>query len=222
MEPLAKFLDACGDVWEAVVKRPKSFSTVGAALLLVGYGVGAWYYSGRVADAEQRVTLRDDELKKKDEAIIEIQKGLMQRNENTADVIASWGADSPRSCHATLSGASIAKYADTFSALLLCGFNRADVDKLTDPAITVSPAFSIEPVFVIGVPIGAVMEKTLAEFEDLARRRSGIVTWSVWYELVLIPKGIDRAAVRTLSDVARLGGKRVDSRNILATERVPK
>jgi len=52
METVAKFVDAVADLRDAAIKSPRAFFMVAVIFLAVGYGIGAWYYGGRVADAE--------------------------------------------------------------------------------------------------------------------------------------------------------------------------
>jgi hypothetical protein len=69
MENLAKFLDACAEAWDAAMKSPKAFATVAVALLLLGYGVAAWYYSKRLAEADAQLSTKNVMLQERDATI---------------------------------------------------------------------------------------------------------------------------------------------------------
>src|ERR1700675_3681748 len=101
---------------------------------------------------------------------------------------------------------------------------------MTDTAITVSSPFSIQPTLVIGVPASVAQANTFAKFADQAQRpvnipRGMALTLQVvmWYEVAIIPKGLDTTAIRTLTDIERVGGKRFqdEGRSIITAIALP-
>lgn len=133
-----------------------------------------------------------------------------------APAIKTWRGGETNACMVTVNGAGLRDHAERYNVAMLCGIGRADADPLTDRAITVSRAFRIEPNdFAIEEAVSGPMRVLLADRAAPTRRPQPSQELpapheeSLWYELVLLPKGVDAFDVRTLGDVERLGGRRL-------------
>lgn len=139
-------------------------------------------------------------------------------------VIASWGGgDLFRPCVTDIVAAQLADFASRFDVALICGFGRKDVDRLTDTAISKSGTFSIDTtrLMKIEAPLGqdymrvALFIASAAPPELLAVKpppgMDPVLTMAMWYDVVLLPKGITTQNITSLSDVERLGGRRHSS-----------
>lgn len=113
----------------------------------------------------------------------------------------------------TINGAALVEFAHRYNVVMLCGTGGPPVDRFTDRAITVSKAVSIEPNdFPIEEAVSGPMRVHLDQMARKSPRRESspparFHEEDLWYEVVLLPKGVDAFAVRTLSDVKRFGGR---------------
>jgi hypothetical protein len=132
---------------------------------------------------------------------------------NVASAIKAWKGGELLACLVTVDGSRVAEFAPQYNLLMICGIGRPDAERSADRAISVSKAFTIEPKdFEIEEPVSGPMRVLLAEitrsnptppFQQPRRLHEE----ALWYELALLPKGVDSFAVRTLSDIERLGGR---------------
>lgn len=126
--------------------------------------------------------------------------------------IKSWKGGDLLACAVTVDGASLQEFARQYNIVMMCGIRRPG-DRLTDPATTVSRAFSIEPYeFEIQEAVSGPTRVLLAEMTrgnpaSETPQGSRLIETDLWYELALLPKGVDAFNVRTLSDVERVGGR---------------
>jgi len=232
MDFFKNLLDACSDVWGAVVSRPKSFVLIGAVLLVVGYVVATWYYSGRISDMETRLALRDEQM---EQLKVTTASGPSRADSSSAGTaaigaFATWGGgDLVRPCVADIDTSKLGSFEGGFNIALLCGLTRTNVDRVTDRAISKSPALTIDsqrPLH-IEAPLGreylnvliSIVKSTPDGFEatPLPPGISPVLSMSIWHELVLLPKGITTESILSLSDVDRVGGRRHSSAGINAS-----
>jgi hypothetical protein len=208
MDSLTDFFDAWADAWEAALRSPRAFATIAVALFVGGYLVGAWYYSGRIEDMEQRLALRDDQLQLRGEQ----QSTDPARPARSRNVLLGWApGQKPGGCEATLDLGALADYADKYDVAVVCGFLRENTDRLADRGIAISKKFSL------GVPEQTLVivedsPATLSVLEELAKTfpaggsAAAAMSVRVWLEPVLLPKHIAASDIHQLSDVQRLGG----------------
>ena len=199
---------------------PVAIGIVFALGLTVGGYAASWLYAERLAANAERVLLADQKVRDIQEKSREVARV------EGVPMIQSYGAGAPEQCHAAISGARLATFAERFSAVLICGITRPNTDRLTDTSITVSNPFSIEPVFVIGVPSSPSMKGVLARFPrpvNIPRGARLSMQLVTWYEIALVPKGLDLVAVHSLADIERVGGKRFpeEGRTLVAPIEMP-
>jgi hypothetical protein len=206
---------------------------VGAiAVLVLGIGVGftagGFYfqslYAERIALFERQLAAAKDQVDYAEKRLRD-QAGSAQAPLVTGigDLIMAWGAGVPKRCSATVSGRGLAAYEGKFGAILICGAARGDTDRLTDIAITVSPVFSIQSNFTVDVPISEAMRDMLARISasPMPQGKAMSLNLVAWYEVAVIPKGLDPSAIHALADIERVGGKRFPDQSRSIVVNVP-
>ena len=123
-------------------------------------------------------------------------------------IIRGWGSEPPV-CAAIIDAARLMSFRDKYNVAMACGFNDPTVDRFQDRRITISSAFIIRPGTIhIAAQYSDEMGKALEKQKEQARKASQkFVTLSTWYEIILVPKGIDLSSIYRLSDVATHDGK---------------
>ncbi len=128
-------------------------------------------------------------------------------------------------CNAIIDGSqSPPPVRDKYDVAIACGINDPKTDKFRDPRITITPLFTIQPG---AIPIAASARKEMADgiAEDRERALRGspypkgtliIVSQTMWYRVVLLPKGTDVSDLRRLSDILLRGGA-VSKNEVAAT-----
>jgi hypothetical protein len=188
-----------------------------------GHAVAAWYYSGRVSDAESRVALRDDQLSAKQSELHAKDERMRKLEEeskaNGESLFLRWGGGRAGECEAIVDGKPLLTYAKEYNAVVICGLPRANVDRFADQAIAVSRTFTIDDSgFLAQMPVTAPMRQAARDFAkgtsppaELKGRRLA-VSMMVLYEVALLPKGVESANIKTLADVSKFGGRVLSSR----------
>ena len=219
-EAVAKLIETLATVAEAFGKAPKSLAVILIVTFVFGFQVSTWYYAGRVADAQQRVGLRDDqiddlksELAGKAAAVqgpAQFDVSALAATLATRSLILSWGAGNPYECQAAIDGAPLAPYSLGYYAVVICGIERPGVDHVTDTAVTVTPPFNIDGRFHPYAEASPAMRKVVTDMTD-PLPLGGSIRVSTWTELGIFPKSVDVKEIRSLADLAKHGGTRVRS-----------
>jgi hypothetical protein len=132
-------------------------------------------------------------------------------------IIQSWSGGTIDSCEATINSSSstLKSFAAQYDLVMMCGTVRPDADRMTDRSISVSKRYTIERrAFNVAMPISNAMRGAITALAAHAQRpsvtRGTPLSFEVmlWYEVALVPKGLDLSMIRTLADVERFGGKR--------------
>jgi hypothetical protein len=182
------------------------------------WGVGAWYYSGRLADLEARVSLRDDELGKLRQTPSP-EVGAGEAPSSDGDPLPAWGGGLPNTCNAELDRGALAAHASKYEAVVACGFALKNVDRYADTAITLSGKYALTEtgVIVLETASSEPMKQALREFvvgharNATAEKRSTLrFNVSVWYQVALLPKEVLVSDIHSLADIKRLGGRVLD------------
>ncbi len=129
-------------------------------------------------------------------------------------LLTEWGTD--RSvCNGVVDGSRLRPWRRKYRVLLVCGIADPTVDMLADTRITLSAPFNIQPrPMSISAPFSQAMAaaaKAAVERASTDALRGSAVTrlmvsWHVWFQVILLPVGADASVVRRLSDVPLSGG----------------
>jgi hypothetical protein len=132
------------------------------------------------------------------EHVVELQKQLASK-QHFSPILMGYGGQGPQ-CTAIINVGPILQYKDSHNVLVVCGFTDATVDKQEDQRITVSHPYTITPENIsIVTPFGPSMMSVAKQFKN------GQMV-SVWYQVILLPKGTGAENIHKLSDVPRNGG----------------
>ncbi len=138
-----------------------------------------------------------------------------------------WGADE-QTCNGTVDGKQLAQYADQYDVVILTGIDRVGVDPFTDQGITVSAKYALYPddisiVTRISDPMRAVITSAFSSAPKPTTETQVEITFSIWYQLVLLPKMAETSRVKSLADLAVIRGKILNNekRHMLITVRAP-
>jgi hypothetical protein len=185
-------------------------------LLLLGIG-GGWFAASRFY--AERFTVMEERVKQAQEqaaaANADLTRSVTTNAPTRASALVSWGGDAPRRCQAQLDRSALMEYARTYEVAVACGARLANLDRFTDPGITLSEKYTLADgsTITISVPASPTMASALLNFVrseqaklPLERRPQMRVNLSMWYEVLLIPKTVSIGDIRTLADLARLGG----------------
>ena len=106
-----------------------------------------------------------------------------------------WGGASPNLVWAVVNGFDLGPAKDKFKFILACRIDDATKDEDHDASIERSGSFVIKPESIrMGIPVSQTF---------MART---IPPKFVWVYLLLMPSAVQPEQIRTLSDLARLGG----------------
>lgn len=132
-------------------------------------------------------------------------------------VIKSWKGGESLVCTVTVDGAALTDFSAAYNIVMVCGVGRDDRDRRTDRAVTISDAAPIQPRdFEIEEAFSGPMRVLLEELTRRDRLSSApdaarLHDERLWYELALLPKGIDALTVSSIADMERLGGRRLSN-----------
>ncbi len=183
--------------------------------------IGGWYLTSRY-DANlysERFAVMEERLKQAQEAPTkdEQKNGDISQAIRNGSVILSWGGGVPEACGAVLNRAPLARYADRYDLVVACGLAMNNIDRFTDPAITLSGKYSLRDTSQISLrmPASSAMTSALLKFANTEAAkvppplRSKVlgVQVTVWYEVILIPTDVLVSDIHTLDDVHQLGGQ---------------
>lgn len=112
-------------------------------------------------------------------------------------IIVSWGSNG-QECHAVLDTSRLSGFKKQYDIALVCGVDDATIDKLKNPAITITKPYTIVPG---QIQVAERASKLMAEKMPVG------ATVTVWHEAVLLPKDVHMSSINNLSDVVKRGGK---------------
>src|SRR5271157_1580097 len=120
---------------------------------------------------------------------------------STPVVLGAWGGDAnAKTCSAMIDTSRLVGLKDKDRVILLCGVADATRDSIEDDRIAVSQPFTITgQTTTIVAPYGA-MEVALASIPQ----NQG---FGLWHSAAVIPKDVNVAEIKRVSDVAKRGGK---------------
>jgi hypothetical protein len=131
-------------------------------------------------------------------------------------LVTKWGRTSS-TCDITVDTTHLAGFKDSYDLAFVCGIVDPAQDKYADTRIAVSSTYSIHPPGRVDM-LATYSVPLTAEIEELKKkategRPEGSVTYvpaSMWYEAIIVPKGMDMSALHRLSDVTIYGGNILD------------
>jgi hypothetical protein len=130
---------------------------------------------------------------------------------STPMVLTGWGGDSnAKNCSAIIDTSRLVGLKDKDRIILLCGTVDALRDPIEDDRIAVSQPFTITGQSAgIVAPFGA-MEAAVRELTKLASSQIPAMPnpgFMLWHAVAVIPKDVNVAEIKRVSDVAKRGGK---------------
>ena len=167
-----------------------------------------------VSYEERRKELRErDSNRQKDVAIEKLSSRLKQFVDPTGLQLLEYGFKA-LSCTAAIDASDLApEYRGKQEVALVCGFNDGTMDRHKDNRITIGPLYTPQKSIVVKVPFSkrmadAIEEALLAEENRLAPPKGSSIqgSFSVWFRLVLLPKGTDLTTIQSLVDIVDRGG----------------
>ena len=185
-----------GSVTPGIYNRKSAWSAIAlAALALVLAGISV-YYSASPRIVEKIV-------------VQTVQQPPKPR------IIMSWGSLDGSICPIQLNTAPLTDFKDQYDIAIVCGITDPGADKFEDERITVSSPYTITlGNLEISTPISKSMSDARAKItqetlKNLPVKHGTTVTVQIpeWYEVVVLPKGVNISDIRKLSDVSRYGGK---------------
>jgi hypothetical protein len=124
-------------------------------------------------------------------------------------LIQRYGQGPGGALEAIVNSRSLLKYKDHFKMMLIVRVPYPDIDNMTDTAMEKSALYTIT---------GGWTQLAITSIRQLRFRVSqgatGTISPTVHFLLVIIPNDIAPEQIRTLSDVARVGGKIMDARDM--------
>lgn len=119
------------------------------------------------------------------------------------------------SCAATVDASRLSpSRREKYEIALVCGFADPATDYFKDDRITVSPLFTPQDAIFLVTPMRKAMSEALEQAREEAIKKSGAQTGSqltlantIWFRIVLLPKGTDVSAIHRLADVSRHAGE---------------
>ncbi len=201
-----------GIVWVRKMRRDKKLpiSALNQSARLAGYGIMAGLVISSFSlyfNFQPRIVERV--------VIQTVQQPPKQR------IITGWGYPDISHCVAILNSAPLMEYSEKYDVAVVCGIIDPKVDKYQDQRITISQAFTIRPGAIdIETPsaksmldaVENIKKESLKGFP--AKKGTKIrMQLPMWYEAVLIPKGMGVADIRKLADVPRYGGRILPQEN---------
>ena len=151
--------------------------------------------------------------KQKDVVIEKLASRLKQFVDPTGLQLLEYGFEA-QSCTAAIDASELAlQYRGKQEVALVCGFNDGTMDRNKDKRITIGPLYTPQKSIVVKVPFSkkmsdAIEKALLAQEKRLAHPKGSSIqgSFSVWFRLVLLPKGTDIATVHSLGDIVDRGG----------------
>ena len=117
-------------------------------------------------------------------------------------IVAGWGSVGFPGCAMHFNTVPLARFANDFVLVLLCGVGDATMDRHEDTEITISSPFGI-----FDRDLQIAVDYSPQMLQHIERLRGDTSTpIGIWHQPVLLPIGIDGQQVRKLSDVNRFGG----------------
>jgi hypothetical protein len=151
--------------------------------------------------------------KQKDVVIEKLASRLKQFVDPTGLQLLEYGFEA-LSCTAAIDASELAlQYRGKQEVALVCGFNDGTMDRHKDDRITIGPLYTPQKSIVVKVPFSkkmsdAIEKALLAQEKRLAPPKGSSIqsSFSVWFRLVLLPKGTDLATIHSLGDIVDRGG----------------
>jgi hypothetical protein len=120
-----------------------------------------------------------------------------------------------RSCFATIDASELSsRRREKYEIALACGLVDPAADKMKDERITVSPLFVPQEAITIVAPMRQVMIDTLERDRAVALKNAEVPSGTslmlantIWFRIVLLPRGADVSNIHRLADVARHDGE---------------
>ena len=130
---------------------------------------------------------------------------------STPMVLTAWGGDAnSKNCSAVIDTSRLVGRKDKDRLILLCGVADPRRDPIEDDRIAVSQPFTITGQATgIVAPYGA-MSDALEEMSKLAGNQAPQLPnpgFMLWHTVAVIPKDVNVAEIKRVSDVAKRGGK---------------
>jgi hypothetical protein len=129
-------------------------------------------------------------------------------------LIKAWGMNAAGACTTTFDGRFLESYAREYDVIAICGVDLPSTDRSSSVAISVSPTFRIEnrdyEIQIFPSPAMRAARDYLDRNSRPAETAAGAParSLSLWFEVVLLPKGRTPEEVQSVSDVEKLNGLR--------------
>jgi hypothetical protein len=191
-----------------VSAAPRAIAVAVAIGMIAGWWGASHWYAERIEVLQARLDGQPAETTSKTEtAPSNVGKTGSQ------DFLSRWGGGA-ESCEWTVHGDALREFASKYRVIAICGAVLEGVDRFSNVGITVSDRFRIEPHSItIRTQLSTPMK---AQMGDVIRRTRALVPkpaanlgieFGLWFDVAVIPEGVDAALIKTLSDVERFGGK---------------
>ena len=135
---------------------------------------------------------------------------------STPMVLTGWGGDpNAQNCTAVIDTSRLVGLKDKDRLILLCGVSDLARDPIEDERIAVSQPFTITgQATAIAAPYGA-MAGAVSDLMNLANQVSKVpeskpttgLGFMLWHSVAVVPKDVNIAEIKRVSDVAKRGGK---------------